>query len=50
MLTRWYRIGVSYSAGVGLFQDGNDDGTGDFQESVRPGGSGAASQRGHACL
>jgi maltose alpha-D-glucosyltransferase/alpha-amylase len=31
MLIRWYRTGVIYSADVGLFQDGNDDGVGDFQ-------------------
>ena len=31
MLTRWYRTGVIYSVDVGLFQDGNDDGIGDFQ-------------------
>ena len=31
MLTRWYRTGVIYSADVGLFQDGNDDGIGDFR-------------------
>jgi anti-sigma B factor antagonist len=41
MLTRCYRTGVTYSADVRLFQDGNDDGTGDFQWSVRPGFSGA---------
>ena len=34
MLTRWYRTGVIYSADVGLFQDGNDDGTGDFQGMI----------------
>ncbi len=34
MLTRWYRTGVIYSVDVGLFQDGNDDGTGDFQGLV----------------
>ena len=28
MFTRWYRTGVIYSADVGLFQDGNDDGVG----------------------
>ena len=31
MLTRWYRTGVIYSVDVGLFQDSNDDGVGDFQ-------------------
>ncbi len=31
MLTRWYRTGVFYSLDVGLFQDANDDGIGDFQ-------------------
>lgn len=31
MLTRWYRTGVIYSVDVGLFQDGNDGGIGDFQ-------------------
>ena len=31
MLTRWYRTGVIYSVDVGLFQDSNDDGIGDFQ-------------------
>jgi maltose alpha-D-glucosyltransferase / alpha-amylase len=31
MLTRWYRTGVIYSVDVGLFQDGNNDGIGDFQ-------------------
>ncbi|HEY1626727.1 MAG TPA: alpha-amylase family glycosyl hydrolase, partial [Streptosporangiaceae bacterium] len=34
MLTRWYQTGVIYSVDVGLFQDGNDDGTGDFQGMV----------------
>jgi maltose alpha-D-glucosyltransferase/alpha-amylase len=34
MLTRWYRTGVIYSVDVGLFQDGNDDGIGDFQGMV----------------
>ena len=34
MLTRWYRTGVIYSVDVGLFQDGNDDGIGDFQGLV----------------
>jgi maltose alpha-D-glucosyltransferase/alpha-amylase len=34
MLTRWYRTGVIYSADVGLFQDGNDDGVGDFQGMI----------------
>ena len=34
MLTRWYRTGVIYSADVGLFQDGNDDGIGDFQGMI----------------
>jgi maltose alpha-D-glucosyltransferase/alpha-amylase len=31
MLTRWYQTGVIYSVDVGLFQDGNNDGIGDFQ-------------------
>ena len=31
MLTRWYRTGVIYSVNVGLFQDSNDDGVGDFR-------------------
>jgi maltose alpha-D-glucosyltransferase/alpha-amylase len=31
MITRWYRTGVIYSVDVGLFQDSNQDGTGDFQ-------------------
>ena len=31
MLTRWYRTGVFYSLDVGLFQDANGDGVGDFQ-------------------
>ena len=31
MLTRWYRTGVIYSVDVGLFQDSNDDGVGDFR-------------------
>jgi hypothetical protein len=31
MITRWYRTGVFYSADVGLFQDSNDDGVGDFR-------------------
>jgi maltose alpha-D-glucosyltransferase / alpha-amylase len=31
VLTRWYRTGVFYSLDVGLFQDSNDDGVGDFQ-------------------
>jgi maltose alpha-D-glucosyltransferase / alpha-amylase len=31
MVTRWYRTGVFYSVDVGLFQDSNDDGVGDFQ-------------------
>ena len=31
MLTRWYRTGAIYSVDVGLFQDSNDDGVGDFQ-------------------
>ena len=30
MLTRWYRTSIMYSADVGLFQDGNNDGIGDF--------------------
>jgi maltose alpha-D-glucosyltransferase / alpha-amylase len=34
MLIRWYRNGVIYSADVGLFQDGNDDGIGDFQGMI----------------
>ena len=31
MLTRWYRTGAIYSVDVGLFQDSNDDGIGDFR-------------------
>jgi glycosidase len=31
MLTRWYRTGVFYSLDVGLLQDANGDGIGDFQ-------------------
>lgn len=31
MLTRWYRTGSIYSVDVGLFQDSNDDGVGDFR-------------------
>ena len=31
MITRWYRTGVFYSVDVGLFQDSNDDGVGDFR-------------------
>jgi maltose alpha-D-glucosyltransferase/alpha-amylase len=31
MLSRWYRTGAFYSVDVGLFQDSNDDGVGDFQ-------------------
>jgi maltose alpha-D-glucosyltransferase / alpha-amylase len=31
MLTRWYRSGSIYSVDVGLFQDSNDDGVGDFR-------------------
>ena len=31
MLTRWYRTGVFYSLDVGVFQDANGDGVGDFQ-------------------
>jgi maltose alpha-D-glucosyltransferase/alpha-amylase len=31
MFTRWYRTGAIYSADVGLFQDSNHDGVGDFQ-------------------
>jgi maltose alpha-D-glucosyltransferase/alpha-amylase len=31
MLSRWYRTGVIYSLDVGLFQDANGDGIGDFQ-------------------
>lgn len=31
MLTRWYRTGAIYSVDVGLFQDSDDDGVGDFQ-------------------
>jgi maltose alpha-D-glucosyltransferase/alpha-amylase len=34
MFTRWYRTGVIYSVDVGLFQDGNDDGIGDFKGMV----------------
>jgi maltose alpha-D-glucosyltransferase/alpha-amylase len=30
-LSRWYRTGAFYSVDVGLFQDSNDDGVGDFQ-------------------
>jgi maltose alpha-D-glucosyltransferase/alpha-amylase len=30
VFTRWYRTGAIYSADVGLFQDSNDDGVGDF--------------------
>ncbi|HEY4462663.1 MAG TPA: alpha-amylase family protein [Streptosporangiaceae bacterium] len=30
MLTRWYRTGCFYSLDVGLFQDANGDGVGDF--------------------
>jgi maltose alpha-D-glucosyltransferase/alpha-amylase len=31
MLTRWYRTGVFYSVDVGLFQDSDNDGIGDFR-------------------
>ncbi|HWF36748.1 MAG TPA: alpha-amylase family protein [Solirubrobacteraceae bacterium] len=31
MLTRWYRTGSIYSVDVGLFQDFDDDGVGDFR-------------------
>lgn len=31
MFTRWYRTGAIYSVDVGLFQDSNNDGVGDFQ-------------------
>jgi maltose alpha-D-glucosyltransferase / alpha-amylase len=31
MLTRWYRTGVFYSLDVGLFQDSDNDGIGDFR-------------------
>jgi maltose alpha-D-glucosyltransferase/alpha-amylase len=31
MLTRWYRTGAIYSVDVGLFQDSDDDGIGDFR-------------------
>jgi maltose alpha-D-glucosyltransferase/alpha-amylase len=31
MLSRWYQTGVIYSLDVGLFQDANGDGIGDFQ-------------------
>jgi maltose alpha-D-glucosyltransferase/alpha-amylase len=31
MLTRWHRTGSIYSVDVGLFQDANDDGVGDFR-------------------
>ena len=31
MRTRWYRTGVFYSVDVGLFQDSDHDGTGDFR-------------------
>jgi maltose alpha-D-glucosyltransferase/alpha-amylase len=31
MLTRWYRTGAIYSVDVGLFQDSDDDGVGDFR-------------------
>ena len=34
MITRWYRTGVFYSIDVGLFQDSNADGVGDFQGLV----------------
>ena len=30
MIERWYRSGAFYSLDVGLFQDANDDGVGDF--------------------
>ena len=30
-ISRWYRTGVFYSVDVGLFQDSNDDGVGDFR-------------------
>jgi maltose alpha-D-glucosyltransferase/alpha-amylase len=31
MVTRWYRTGAIYSLDVGLFQDSDDDGIGDFR-------------------
>jgi maltose alpha-D-glucosyltransferase/alpha-amylase len=31
VLTRWYRTGAIYSLDVGLFQDSDDDGIGDFK-------------------
>jgi maltose alpha-D-glucosyltransferase/alpha-amylase len=31
VLTRWYRTGCIYNLDVGLFQDSNNDGTGDFR-------------------
>jgi maltose alpha-D-glucosyltransferase/alpha-amylase len=31
VLTRWYRTGAIYSLDVGLFQDSDDDGIGDFR-------------------
>jgi maltose alpha-D-glucosyltransferase/alpha-amylase len=31
VITRWYRTGCFYSLDVGLFQDSNGDGVGDFQ-------------------
>jgi maltose alpha-D-glucosyltransferase/alpha-amylase len=34
MFTRWYRTGAIYSVDVGLFQDSNNDGVGDFQGLV----------------
>src|ERR1700730_8282223 len=34
--SRWYRTGVIYSLDVGLFQDANGDGIGDFQGLIAP--------------
>ena len=34
LLTRWYRTGAIYSVDVGLFQDSDGDGVGDFQGMV----------------
>ncbi|MCW2952571.1 MAG: alpha amylase catalytic region [Conexibacter sp.] len=31
LITRWYRTGAMYSVDVGLFQDSDDDGIGDFR-------------------
>jgi maltose alpha-D-glucosyltransferase/alpha-amylase len=35
MVTRWYRTGAIYSLDVGLFQDSDDDGIGDFRGLMR---------------